>query len=107
MAELVLVTVHGGDPAKLVEEGSKLLARVGATSGSVHVRATAIDADAMAGVATEHEADAMFTVRGAAPEDVLAELALPEGARVVGAYRADEIVQNDYERFWADGEPSP
>jgi uncharacterized protein (TIGR02118 family) len=34
-------------------------------------------------------------------------LPLPEGARLVGAYRVDEVVQRDYERTWAADEVSP
>jgi uncharacterized protein (TIGR02118 family) len=107
MGEVLLVTVQGGDPSVLVEEARELLARVAATTGSVHVRATGRDADTVAAFATEHEADAMFTVRGAAPDLVLTRLTLPAGARLVGAYRANEIVKADYQRSWADGDPSP
>ena len=34
-------------------------------------------------------------------------LPLPPGARLVGAYHVDEVVQKDYERDWASGTQSP
>jgi len=107
MGEVVLLTVQGGEPAALVEEGRKLLARTGATSGSVHVRATGADAETAALYDTERDADALLTLRGAAAADVLGHFEPPTGARLVGAYRAEEIVRRDYERTWGDGEPSP
>ena len=34
-------------------------------------------------------------------------LPLPPGARLVGAYRVNEVVQRDYQRTWGTGEVSP
>ena len=34
-------------------------------------------------------------------------LPLPPGARLVGAYRVDEVVQRNYQRAWGTGEVSP
>ena len=107
MGEVVLLTVADGEPSALVEIGRELLARTGATSGSVHVRATGADAATAAPYDTEQEADALITLRGAPAPDVLAHVELRDGARLVGAYRAEEIVRRDYERTWGEGEPSP
>jgi uncharacterized protein (TIGR02118 family) len=102
----LLLTIAGGDPEAIVEEGRKLLSRVGAASGSVHVRATGDELVMVEAFDTEREADAMITLRE--PEgDVVPQLALPAGARLVGAYAVDEIVKRDYERDWAAGKPSP
>ena len=100
------MTLAGGEPAALVEAGRQLLGRVEGSSGSVHVRAGVAELAVVGGVATEPDADAMITLRGAR-RDPLEELALPAGARVVGAYRAEELVRRDYELTWAEGEPSP
>ena len=71
----------------------------------MHVRAGAAELAVVGGVATEHDADAMITLRGAVGS--ARELELPTGARLVGAYRVEQLVRLDYERTWGDGEPSP
>jgi uncharacterized protein (TIGR02118 family) len=106
MGEVVLVTVHGGEPGAVVEAGRRLLSRVGASSGSVHVRVGADDRAVVAALDTEHEADGMITLRGTGG-DVISQLDLPPGAQLVGAYRAEELVRLDYDRSWGVGEPSP
>ncbi len=106
MGDVVLLTVQGGDAAALIDEGRKLLSRVGASSGSVHVRFRGDDAAVVAPLDTEPQADAMITLRGAG-RDVVSHLELPPGARLVGAYRAEELVRLDYRRTWGEGEPSP
>jgi uncharacterized protein (TIGR02118 family) len=70
------------------------------------VRVDADDRAVVEAFATEHEADAMITVRGTAG-DVVSQLQLPPGARLVGAYRAEELVRLDYARTWGADEPSP
>lgn len=106
MAEAVLITVAGGEPTAVIDAGRRLLATVGASGGSAHVRVDGDHAAVVAGFATEHEADAMLTVRGG-EGDVVGELELPPGARLVGAYRVEQLVRQDYERTWGDEDPSP
>jgi uncharacterized protein (TIGR02118 family) len=55
---------------------------------------------------TEHEVDAMITLRQPRGEG-LPRLELPPGARIVGAYAVQEIVKLDYARSWPEGEVSP
>jgi uncharacterized protein (TIGR02118 family) len=106
VAEAVLITVGGGEPAAVIDAGRQLLRTVGASGGSAHVRVAGEDSAILAGFATEHEADAMITVRGGRG-DVVDKLELPAGARLVGAYRVEQLVRLDYERTWGDGDPSP
>jgi uncharacterized protein (TIGR02118 family) len=106
VGEAVLITMAGGEPAAVIHAGRRLLATVGASGGSAHVRVDGADAAVLAPFATEHEAEAMLTVRGGSG-DVLGSLELPTGSRLVGAYRVDQLVRLDYERTWGDGEPSP
>jgi uncharacterized protein (TIGR02118 family) len=98
--------MRGGDPGAVLIEGRELLSRVGASSGSVHGQIGEDDGTIVKAFATEHEADAMITLRGTAG-DVVSKLQLPPGARLVGAYRAEELVRLDYARSWGAGEPSP
>jgi uncharacterized protein (TIGR02118 family) len=104
--EKLLLTVAGADSHALVEEGRKLVSRTGATSGSVHVRAGDDELALVAPFDTEHEADAMISLRDPRG-DVLSQFELPEGASLVGAYEVHEVVKRDYERTWPDGAPSP
>ena len=90
----------------VIDAGRRLLRAVGASGGSVHVRVDGDDAAAVAGFATEHDADAMLTVLGGRG-DVVGRLELPAGARLVGAYRVEQLVRLDYERTWGDGVASP
>jgi uncharacterized protein (TIGR02118 family) len=106
VGEAVLITLSGGEPAAVLDAGRRLLRTVGASGGSAHVLVEGTDAAVVAGFATEHEADAMLTVRGGRG-DVVGQLELPTGARLVGAYRVEQLVRLDYERTWGDGEPSP
>src|SRR3984893_12503297 len=61
MGEVVLVTVHGGPQGAVCEAARRLVSRLGASSGSVPVRAGADDRAVVAALDTEHEADAMIT----------------------------------------------
>jgi uncharacterized protein (TIGR02118 family) len=106
VGKAVLITLAGGEPAAVIDAGRRLLATVGASGGSAHVRVDGADAAVVAGFATEREADAMLTVRGGRG-DVVGQLELPAGARLVGAYRVEQLVRLDYERTWVDGVPSP
>jgi uncharacterized protein (TIGR02118 family) len=106
VAEAVLITLAGGEPAAVIDAGRRLLTTAGASGGSAHVRVAGDDSVVLAGLATENEADAMLTVRGGRG-DVVGKLELPTGARLVGAYRVEQLVRLDYERTWGDRVPSP
>lgn len=106
MGEVLLLTVQGGEPSALLNEGRSLLRRTSATSGSVHVHVSGPDEAVVRAFDTEREADAVIKLRGTTTA-VLPQFELPPGARLVGAYRAQELVRLDYERTWPVGEPSP
>jgi uncharacterized protein (TIGR02118 family) len=102
----LLLTTAGASPDAMIEEGRKLLAATGAASGSVHVRARGDELAVVEALDTEHDADTMITLRE--PQgDVVAQLELPRGARLVGAYAVEEIIKLDYERTWSEGTESP
>jgi len=79
MGKVVPMTVHGGEPDAVIEEGRRLQSRVGASSGSVHVRVGADDGAVLATLDTERNADAMITLRGA-NGDVVSQLQVPPGS---------------------------
>jgi uncharacterized protein (TIGR02118 family) len=106
MDEVVVLTVAGGEPSAVVEEGRRLARQLGASNGAVHVRVGPDDGAVVAGFDTTRDVDATITLRGVGRAAVT-ELQLPAGARLVGAYRAEELVRRDYERTWGEGEPSP
>ena len=106
MTEAVLITLAGGEPAAILEAGRSLLRRSGASGGSAHLHVDGDDAVIVDPLDTEHVADAMLTVLGG-HGDVVGQLELPPGARLVGAYRVEQLVRRDYERTWGPGVASP
>jgi uncharacterized protein (TIGR02118 family) len=101
-----MLTIRGGDPASLVDAARNVVSQGEAFSGSVNVLAGPQDREIVAAMDNEPVVESMLVLRGAGDE-LISDLELPPGARVVGAYRAQELVRRDFERTWSAGEPSP
>jgi uncharacterized protein (TIGR02118 family) len=106
VSEVVILTIRGGDPAALVAAARNAVSQGRAQSGSVNVPAGPRDREVVAAMDTETVVESMVVLRGAG-DDLIFDLELPPGARLVGAYRAHELVRRDFERTWPAGEPSP
>ncbi len=108
----VLLTI-GSDGARdeleraLVEEAASLVESDTAKCAAVNVRVGGDEWDRLKDFNDEPDALAMVKVWDPASADAAVEFSLPEGARLVGAYRSDEVVQKDYERTWPTGTASP
>ena len=106
MNDVVLLTVNGAETAALLAAGRDLRKRTEGTFASVNVRVGPEDQAVVAAMDTEREVDSVIMLREP-NRDVLSNLELPDGARLVGAYRAWELPRLDFERTWSEGEPSP
>src|SRR5688572_5740126 len=91
----------------LVEDVTSFVAAGGAERGAVNVRAGGEDHDLLAMVDTEQDASALVVLWEPTSVDDALKLGTASGARLVGAYRVDEVVQKDYERVWGTGATSP
>lgn len=92
--------------AMLAELGA-LVASDGAESAVLDAPLDADELDLVGPIANEESYRAMVELYAPIDDGDTFGLSLPDGARVVGAYAVEEVVQKDYERTWASGEPSP
>jgi uncharacterized protein (TIGR02118 family) len=106
VSEVLILTIRGGDPALLVAAGREVVAERQASSGSLNVPAGPHERRIVAAMDTEPVVESMVVLRGAS-DNLISGLELPPGARLVGAYRAQEMVRRDFERTWPVDEPSP
>jgi uncharacterized protein (TIGR02118 family) len=106
VSEVLILTIRDGDPALLVAAGRNAVSQGEAFSGSVNVPASPQEREVVTAMDTEPVVESMVVLRGAS-DDLIGDLELPPGARLVGAYRAQELVRLDFERTWPQGEPSP
>jgi hypothetical protein len=84
-----------------------LLDRAGAKRAALDVKATGEELEAVKVLDDDPDVMAMISLWEPISAAVAAALPLPPGARLVGAYRVNEVVQRDYERAWGTGEVSP
>jgi hypothetical protein len=91
----------------MLEELRRLLDRGGAKRAALDVRATGQELETVQVLDTDPDVAAMVSLWEPSSAAEAVALPLPSGARLVGAYRVDEVVQRDYERMWGSGEVSP
>ena len=108
----VLLTVgYDGDPellrGDLLAYASALLEAGGASRAAVDVRAHGDEVAPLAAVDTERDASAVIALWDVESAELALRSPLPDGVRLVGAYRVEEVVQKDYEQTWPAGEMSP
>ena len=106
MSEVLLLTIRGGDAAMLVSAGRHAVGDGAGISGSVNVPVSPQDREIVAAFDTERVVESMVVLRGASG-DAMSKFQPPAGARIVGAYRAEELVRRDFPRTWPADEPSP
>jgi uncharacterized protein (TIGR02118 family) len=108
----VLLTLGSArDPAAFTEamldELRTLSDRGGAQRAALDVKATGEELETVKILDSDPSITAMVSLwEPTSITDALA-LPLPEGARLIAAYRVDEVVQRDYERTWGVGDVSP
>jgi uncharacterized protein (TIGR02118 family) len=108
----VLLTLGSeNDPAAftqaMLDELRALIDRAGAQRAALDVKAAGEELEIVKMLDTEPRVTAMVSLwEPTSIADAMA-LPLPAGARLVAAYRVDEVVQRDYERTWGAGEVSP
>jgi hypothetical protein len=107
-----LLTVgYDGDPellrGDLVAYASALLEAGGASRAAVDVRAHGDEVAPLAAADTERDASAVIALWDVESPELALKFPLPDGVRLVGAYRVEEVVQKDYEQTWPAGEMSP
>jgi EthD domain len=108
----VLLTISSDDARdeleqSLVAEAASMVASGTATRAAVNVRVGGDEWDRLKDFNDEHDAVAMVKLWDPAPVDAAVKFSMPEGARLVGAYGSDEVVQKDYEQTWPTGTASP
>lgn len=106
---LTIASDGAGDELEraLVEEAASLVERDAARCAAVNARVDGDEWDRLKDFNDEPDAVAMVKLWDPASADAIVKFSLPEGARLVGAYRSDEVVQKDYERTWPAGTASP
>jgi uncharacterized protein (TIGR02118 family) len=112
VAMKVLLTVgfdaHAGKSAEaILGELRGLVDRGGAARAALDVKATGEELEIVKMLDSDPDIAAMVSLWEPASVAEALALTLPAGARVIGAYRVDEVVQRDYERTWGAGDVSP
>jgi uncharacterized protein (TIGR02118 family) len=109
--KVLLTLAFEGDGAEFVENmRGELEAFVdggGAKRGAVDVKATGEELEMVKVLDSDPTVTAMVSLWEPASVERALALPLPDGARLAGAYRVDEVIQRDYERTWQPGETSP
>ena len=109
----VLLTIDGGAvdraalEARLVEDATAFVNAGKATGAAVNVQPTGEAWQRLEAFNNEPDATAMVKLWDSRSDDEALAFPLIDGARLVGAYRSDEIVQKDYDRDWPAGQASP
>jgi uncharacterized protein (TIGR02118 family) len=99
---------NGPDFTKaMLDELGALVARGGAASAVLDAPVDTDELDAVGPISNEETFRAMVELYAPIDGGDTFGLALPDGARVVGVYAVEEVVQKDYERTWSAGEASP
>jgi uncharacterized protein (TIGR02118 family) len=93
--------------AALVSEAQSFLQRGSASRAAVNVVIGPEDRDQLGSRNTEAAAGAMVKLWNPTSPDAGIKFSLPEDARLIGAYQADEIVQKSYRQTWPSGTQSP
>ena len=109
--KVILTVAFDGAPDAFAERAVPLLREaVGAgTASRASVDVPVPDAVLEAfgpGLVAPQDERAVLTLWGTEPAAALS-LPLPDGARLVGAYEVDEVVQRDYDRTWPSATQSP
>jgi uncharacterized protein (TIGR02118 family) len=81
----------------LLRAASAFVASGGAKRAAIDVRAGGEEHDQLAAVDTEREASAVVSLWEPASVEAALGFRVPEGGRLVGAYRVDESVQKNYD----------
>ena len=109
----VLLTIDGGAvdraelEARLVEDATAFVNAGKATGAAVNVQPTGEAWQRLEAFNDEPDATAMVKLWDSRSTEEALAFPLIDGARLVGAYRSDEIVQKDYDRDWPTGQASP
>jgi hypothetical protein len=91
----------------MLDELGALVARGGAARAVLDAPLDRDELDALGPIANEESFEAMVELYAPTDGGDAFGVSLPADARVVGAYAVEEVVQKDYDRTWASGEPSP
>jgi uncharacterized protein (TIGR02118 family) len=109
--KVLLTIAHDGDAdvltRDLVETAVAFVDGTEATRAAVDVRARPDELLSLAAADTERDASAVIALWDVDSPRAALSFPLPDGARLIGAYRVDEVVQKDYQRTWPSGETSP
>ena len=108
----VLLTIgYDGDrdslERALVAEATSFVSGGNARRAAVNVRVGGEEWEQLEEFNNEHDAMAMVKLWDPVSTDAALKFPLPDGARLVGAYESDEVVQKEYEQTWPSGTPSP
>jgi uncharacterized protein (TIGR02118 family) len=113
MDKVMLTLAAAGDGrafmAAILEEAPRLVSRTGASGGRVNV--VDLDDEALMGcpfLQDSRSIDAVIVLdQLSSARDAVEKLEVPAGARLVGAYRVEELAKREYERDWPPGVASP
>jgi len=109
--KVVLTVGFDGDREAFIQamlgELRALVDRGGAERAAFDVKATGEELETVKVLDDEPDVMAMVSLWEPTSAAEAVALPLPPGARLVGAYRVNEVVQRDYERSWGTGEVSP
>jgi uncharacterized protein (TIGR02118 family) len=109
--KVLLTVAFDSDPAvftqAMLDELRALIDRGGAQRAALDVKATGEELKIVKILDTDPSVNAMVSLWEPASTADAKALPLPGSARLVAAYRVDEVVQRDYERTWGVGDVSP
>jgi uncharacterized protein (TIGR02118 family) len=91
----------------LLQDAARFVDGGGGSRAAVDVRAGGAEGQETEAMNTETGALAMVSLWDVDSADAALTLPLPEGARLIGAYRVEEIVPKDWDRTWPASETSP
>jgi uncharacterized protein (TIGR02118 family) len=101
MTKVLLTLAFDGDrdafERSLLRASASFVARAGAKRAAIDVRAGGEEHDRMAAVDTEREASAVVSLWEPVSVEAALGFRVPDGGRLIGAYRVDEIVQKPYD----------
>jgi hypothetical protein len=108
----VLLTVSAASDldefaAAMLGELRALFDRGGAQRVALDIKASGSELEVVKVLDTDPAVVAMVSVWEPGSVSEVVALPLPAGARLVGAYGVNEVVQRDYERTWSKGVVSP